>query len=466
MKALYLLLLTCIFSISSFAQEINGDWYGALKVQSTQLRLTFHITETDEEYSATMDSPDQKAFGIPASAVSFEGDKLSITIAAANIVYEGTLGDDQKIIGVFKQGGQFFPMNLSREEIKTTAPKRPQEPSIPFSYNSEDVKFENKTAGITLAGTLTTPKTGSNFPVAILISGSDAQNRDEELMGHKPFLVLSDYLTKNGIAVLRYDDRGTAESAGDFSTATTADFATDAKAAVDYLKTRKEINPAQIGLIGHSEGGIIAPMVASETDDVAFIVLLAGTGVRGDQLLLAQQALIGKASGMTPAQLEENDLISRGAFEIVVKDQSQEVLNANLAEYMTGVFRRIPAENLPQGMKEADFVNAQLKQITSPWMEYFIKYDPAPALEKVKCPVLAINGERDLQVPPKQNLEAIKLALEKGGNPDITTMELPGLNHLFQEATTGAPSEYSEIEQTFSPDAMKIVGDWIKEQVK
>ncbi|WP_339755358.1 alpha/beta hydrolase family protein [Algoriphagus aquimarinus] len=466
MKAFFLVLLSVVFSFSSFAQEITGQWNGVLKVQGVQLRLVFNISKTASGFSSTMDSPDQGAFGIPVSSTSFENGTLKIAISNANIKYEGSLGDDQVIIGVFTQAGQSFPMNLSREEIKKQESKRPQEPVKPYPYEAENVTFDNEQAGITLAGTLTLPQTSGNFPAVVLISGSGPQNRDEELMGHKPFLVLSDYLTKNGIAVLRFDDRGTAASQGDFSTATSADFATDVAAAVKYLKTRTEIDHSHIGLIGHSEGGLIAPMVANQSADVDFLVLLAGTGIRGDQLLLAQQALIGKASGMSPNQLAENDMISRKAFEIMVKDQSSEDLKTEMSAYMTQVFRQIPAENIPGGMSEEEFVKAQIDQLTSPWMEYFIKYDPVPALEKVTSPVLAINGEKDLQVPPKENLGAIKAALEKGGNKDITTVELQGLNHLFQEAQTGAPSEYGTIEQTFSPVAMEVVLNWIKERVK
>lgn len=466
MRIPVLLAFYFFLTISGYSQEITGQWNGLLKVQGTQLRLVFHIEETEDGYKSTMDSPDQAAFGIPVTSTSFENGTLKIAITNANIRYEGSL-EKEKIIGVFNQSGQSFPMNLSRTEVQAVEVKRPQEPTEPYPYSSEDLYFENKNAGIKLAGTLTMPTKGSNFPAVVLISGSGPQNRNEELMGHKPFLVLSDYLTKNGIAVLRFDDRGTAASEGDFGPATSADFATDVAAAVDYLKTRSEINSSQIGLIGHSEGGIIAPMVAnSKPQDVDFIVLLAGTGIRGDQLLLLQQALIGKASGMSPAQLEENDMISRQAFEIMLKDLNSEDLQQEIVTYMTRVYRNIPPENVPNGMTEADFVAAQVKQLTSPWMSSFIKYDPATALEKVACPVLAINGEKDLQVPPKENLEAIKAALEKGGNPDITTVELAGLNHLFQEAATGTPSEYGTIEQTFAPAAMEVVLNWIKERVE
>ncbi len=466
MKRFPLLVLLFLISLSSFAQEITGQWNGALKVQGIQLRLVFNVKKTDTGYSATMDSPDQGAFGIPGTSTSFENNTLKIAITNANINYEGTLGDDNIIIGVFKQAGQSFPMNLSREEIEKLGSNRPQEPKKPFPYRSQEVIFENKQAEILLAGTLTMPAEDGVYPAVVLISGSGPQNRDEELMGHKPFLVLSDYLTRNGIAVLRFDDRGTAASTGNFGSATSVDFATDVASAVQYLQSRPEIDKSKIGLIGHSEGGIIAPMVAGDSDDIDFIVLLAGTGIRGDKLLLAQQALIGEAAGMSPNQLAENEMISKKAFEIILKEQGEEEMKGEIRNHMTQVFRNIPPANVPAGMTEEEFVAAQVGQMTSPWMQYFIKYDPAPALEKVSCPVLAINGEKDLQVPPKENLGAIQTALAKGGNTNVTTVELPGLNHLFQEAETGMLSEYAEIDQTFSPKAMEVVTNWIKEQVK
>jgi fermentation-respiration switch protein FrsA (DUF1100 family) len=466
MKTLSLVILTFLISTFAFAQDITGQWNGALKVQGIQLRLVFNVKKTETGFSATMDSPDQGAFGIPVTSTSFENNTLKIAITNANIKYEGTLGDDDIIIGVFNQAGQSFPMNLSREEIEKVGSNRPQEPKKPFPYRSEEVIFENKQAEILLAGTLTMPEKAGTYPAVVLISGSGPQNRDEELMGHKPFLVLSDYLTRNGIAVLRFDDRGTAASTGNFGSATSVDFATDVASAVQYLQSRPEIDKSKIGLVGHSEGGLIAPMVAGDSDDIDFIVLLAGTGIRGDKLLLAQQALIGEAAGMSPNQLSENELISKKAFEIILKGQGEEEMKGEIRNYMAQVFRNMNPENIPNGLTEDEFVKAQVGQMTSPWMQYFIRYDPAPALEKVSCPVLAINGEKDLQVPPKENLEAIKAALEKGGNTNVTTMELPGLNHLFQEAETGAPSEYAEIEQTFSPKALEVVLGWIKEQVK
>lgn len=466
MKKIAFILLTSLFSLTIFGQDITGQWNGALKVQGTQLRLVFNITKTENGVSSTMDSPDQGAKGIPTTTTSFENLILKITITNAKIEYEGTLGNDNIIVGTFKQGGQSFPMNLSKEVIEKEKLVRPQEPIKPYPYYSEEVTFENNKAGIILAGTLTLPKKDGVFPVVILISGSGPQNRDEELLGHKPFLVLSDYLTKNGIAVLRYDDRGTALSKGDFKTATSADFATDVESAITYLKTRKEINKKKIGLMGHSEGGLIAPMVASKSKDVAFIVLLAGTGIQGDQILLLQQKLIGKASGISDEDLQKNELINRKAFDIVNKSNNIEQLNIDLTNFIKQSLVENPNAGKPQEMSDEEFVKLQVNQIANPWMQYFIKYNPAPALEKVKCPVLAINGEKDLQVPPKENLEAIKNALTKGGNKKVTTKELPNLNHLFQECKTGSPDEYAKIEQTFSPTALTEILNWMQTQTK
>jgi hypothetical protein len=274
MKAILALLMMLTTTLFVNAQDITGQWNGVLQVQGMQLRVVFNVSKTDNGYSSTMDSPDQGAKGIPVTNTSFENAKVRFEVANARIEYLGELKEN-KIVGTFKQGGQ--------------AQKRPQEPTKPYPYYSEDVTFQNTKAGIALSGTLTLPKKEGVFPVAILISGSGPQNRDEELLGHKPFLVISHYLTRNGIGVLRYDDRGVAQSTGDFKTATSADFATDVESAMAYLKTRKEIHKRKIGLIGHSEGGIIAPMVASKNKDVSFMVLLAGTGIRGDKLLLLQQ---------------------------------------------------------------------------------------------------------------------------------------------------------------------------------
>jgi len=460
------MLMAILTTLSVYSQDITGQWNGLLKVQGIQLRVVFNISKAGTGFSSTMDSPDQGAKGIPVTSTSFESSVLKLAVANLGVEYEGTLTKNNTITGTFRQSGQSFPMDLSREKIEKAKIVRTQEPTGPFPYYSEDVKFGNTVDKISLAGTLTLPKKDGVFPVVILISGSGQQNRNEELMGHKPFLVLADHLTRKGIAVLRYDDRGTAESTGDFKTATSMDFARDVESAVKYLQTRKEVSKKQIGLIGHSEGGIIAPMVAAESKDINFIVLLAGTGIRGDQLLLLQQELIGKASGMSDADLQKAKAINKGVFDIILKSNNDQSLKSELTTYLGRSMKDIPESLKPAGMNENDYVKLQVNQLTNPWMNYFIKYDPAPMLEKVRCPVLAINGAKDLQVPAKVNLEAIGNALKKGGNNKVTTKILPGLNHLFQECTTGSPSEYATIEQTFSPIALDEITNWILNQVR
>lgn len=447
-----LTLLALIFSSTAFTQNITGAWGGVLKVQGMQLLLVFNVTKSGNTYTSTLDSPDQGAKGIPVSSTSFENSTLKIAVASAGIQYEGTLSPDSTITGTFKQAGQSFPLNLTKQKSEVPV-LRPQEPVKPYPYVEEDVTFENKRASITLAGTLTLPKKDGVFPVVVLISGSGPQNRNEELMGHKPFLVMSDYLTRNGIAVLRFDDRGVGKSTGIFKTATSADFATDVEAAIEYLKTRTEINKKKIGLIGHSEGGVIAPMVAANSKDVAFIVLMAGTGVPGDEILLAQQTLIGRASGIDSATLAQNETINRKGFELIKSSTDVEKLKTDLAALLR-------QNNVPENA-----ISSAVAQTTTPWMLYFIRHNPATVLQKVKCPVLALNGSNDLQVP-KENLPAIKNALTKGGNKRITTQELPGLNHLFQESKTGAPTEYATIEQTISPAALTALLTWLQAQVK
>lgn len=463
MRVLLILLILTSVSLSTLAQDITGQWNGLLEVQGIKLRLVFNVNKTDGEYTSTMDSPDQGAKDIPVTTTTFEGPKIKFEIKKIGAEYTGELKEDE-IIGTFKQAGQEFPLNLSREEIEKEEVKRPQEPTEPYPYYSEDVTFKNSEADISLSGTLTLPKKRGKYPVVILISGSGPQNRDEELLGHKPFLILSDYLTRNGIGVLRYDDRGVGESTGDFKAATSKDFATDVESAVKYLKSRKDIDKKNIGLIGHSEGGLIAPMVAAESDDVSFIILLAGTGIQGDKLLLMQQELIWRANGMSEEEIEKSLQINATLFDIVLNSEDSVKVKEDLTISMTKMIEEDSTE-IPEGSTVEEIVEKQVNQFATPWMLYFIRYNPAPTLEKVKCPVLAINGEKDLQVPPKENLQAIEKALNKGGNNEVTTKELAKLNHLFQESETGSPDEYASIEQTFSPIALEVVLEWINLQV-
>lgn len=448
-----------------FAQDVTGTWYGLFSYPGGKMRLTLHITKTATGYAATFDSPDEKAAGLPIPSIAFENNTLAFAAPAANLDYKGTL-ENNAIKGNLLVNNTQMPLDFGREEIKAPKVLRPQEPVKPYPYVTEDVTFKNEKAGVTLAGTLTLPKKEGNFPAVILITGSGAQNRDEEIMGHKPFLVLADFLTKNGIAVLRYDDRGVGKSTGDFETATTQDFATDADAAFQYLKTRKEINKNKIGLAGHSEGGAIAPIVAVKNPDAAFIVLMAGPAIAGDEVMMLQNYMLGKADGMPEEELTKLGGINRKVYDIIKQESNTNEMQTKMHALLTAelkplfVSKGIPQSNIDQ------YINMQISGLISPWYVNFMKYDPAPTLEKVKCPILAINGDKDLQVAAMANLNAIKRIAEKSGNKKVTTKQLPGLNHLFQESDKGLPSEYGTIEQTISPAALNEISGWILKQVK
>lgn len=456
--ALSLILL--LFSMSANAQSITGDWQGILKVAGTELTLVFHIQNADGELSATMDSPDQNASGIPVSDITFENPNLHLEVGDGAIVYDATLTNDS-LSGTFQQNGMNIPLNLHRGAAEEKTAVRPQEPQPPFPYKSEELTFPNKKAGITLAGTMTIPHEDKKFPAVILISGSGPQDRDETLFGHKPFWVIADYLSRNGIAVLRFDDRGTAKSGGDFTTATTADFATDVAAAFSYLKSRDDIDTQKIGLIGHSEGGIIAPMVAAQNKAIDFIVLLAAPGLDGAALLTMQNEAIGKAQGMTAEQLAAAKAANETLYKIAVSDKTDAEAQQLIREKLSAL---MPSE-MPETQRQ-QAVETQAQMLTSPWMRFFLSNDPAKYLQQVHCPVLALNGTKDLQVPAEANIKAIKSALSKAGNKQVTTKTLPGLNHLFQNTQTGLPTEYGTIEETFSPTALQFMGDWIKKQVQ
>ena len=445
---------TLLLASLAFAQvpasPVAGTWEGALETGALKLRIGVSITvQPDGQLSAKMDSPDQGAYGLPLDGVAFSGGVLTFALTRANGRFEGKLsGTGSEIEGTWTQGIA-FPLVLKRVE-KLSRPSRPQEPKPPFPYRSEEITVVNAAASVTLAGTLTTPEGKGPFPGVVLITGSGLQNRDEELMGHKPFLVLADYLTRQGIAVLRYDDRGGGKSTGNFATATSEDFAGDALAAWQALRARPGVDPRRVGLLGHSEGALIAPMLAARTPEVAFVVMLAGPGVPGDQILLRQGADILKASGAPDAVIAANTDVQKLVFAVLREEADS-----------TRVAGRLAAIALP-GSKEASA--AIVKQASSPWFRFFVRYDPAPALEKVTCPVLAIGGERDLQVSVDQNLPAIEAALKRGGNKDCTVLRLPGLNHLFQDSKTGLPAEYATIEETMSPIALDTIAAWIRKR--
>lgn len=468
MKKIFAILLLVI-APALFAQDVTGPWHGLISFPGGSLRFSMNITKTAAgTYTATADSPDQGVKGMPIQSVTFDGRTLAFAIPEAQVEYKGTL-ENNIIKGTFSQGGQPLALDLSREEVKKekpAGPVRPQEPVKPYPYRSEDVTFKNEKAGITLAGTLTLPQKEGSYPAVVLITGSGAQNRDEEILGHKPFLVLADHLTKNGIAVLRYDDRGIGASGGNFATALTSDFAADAAAAVQYLATRKEINKSQIGLIGHSEGGAAAPMVAANNPDVAFIVLMAGPAIPGDEIMMLQNYMLGKANGMPEEELTKLGNINRHIYDVIKQEEDLNIMKSRLqAVFNKEMKPLLHSKGISQGDID-NYATMQVTELASPWYSNFIKYNPAVYLEKVQCPILAINGENDLQVAPKPNLDAIARTAEKSGNKRVTVKQLPGLNHLFQESATGLPAEYGTIEQTISPVAMNEVSGWILRQVK
>ena len=447
--------------------SIEGIWQGKLKVPGTELSIVFKISQNPEgTLTATLDSPDQGVTGIPVEEVIFKDNTLHLEVKSVGGVYEGKVSEDFLVIeGEWKQSGGTFPLTLKRVD-KAVEILRPQVPKKPYPYIEEEVAYENKEAGITLAGTLTLPSGKGPSPVVLLISGSGPQDRNETIYNHHPFLVLADYLTRQGIAVLRVDDRGVGESTGDFSQATSVDFASDVLAGIEYLKTRKEINPEQIGLIGHSEGGLIAPMVAVKSPDVAFIILMAGTGLTGEEILYLQGALISRAMGVSEEDIAKNRQFNEKIFSVIKEEKDKKNAEERLRQMFMEDWEKMSDEKKEQIGDPEVFLEAQLKSLLSSWLKFFLTYDPKPTLNKVKCPVLAINGEKDLQVPPKENLSAIEEALKVGGNQNYTIKELPGLNHLFQTAQTGLPAEYAKIEETISPVALKIISDWILEQTK
>lgn len=457
MKKFVFILAFLLTLFSASAEDITGSWKGTLNVQGTKLHLVFNIEKNDNGYSGTMDSPDQGANGIPLSSVTFENNVVTIKLKQAGIEYKGSPDGTGNIAGEFSQAGLTAKLILSKNAEKTEPALKPQEPVKPYPYNSEEVFFENKKDGIKMAGTFTYPSKKGKYPVVVLISGSGPQDRNEALMGHKPFLVLADKLTRTGIAVLRFDDRGVGKSEGNFGAATTVDFSYDAEAAIQYLKTRKEVKTSRMGLIGHSEGGLIAPITALRNKDVAFIVMLAGPGLSGREIVLMQQELIGRASGMPESEIKKNQDTNKYIFDLMKTETDQTFLAQKIENYMRKQLR-----GNADSAKMSEALPLQIAQLTSPWMQYFLNYDPAPALSKLKTPVLALIGSKDLQVPAKENLAAIETALKKAGNKKYVLKELEGLNHLFQECKTGSPMEYGQIEQTMSPQVPEIIAEWIK----
>jgi hypothetical protein len=441
------------------APAAAGHWEGAIELPGTALNVLVDLVDAGGAWSGTVDIPLQGATKLSLANVHAAGDSLVFAIDGipGAPTFRGVIADD-KVTGQFTQGGQSFPFHLGREKL--AGPNRPQEPKPPFPYQVEDVGFES--GAVHLAATLTVPAGKGPFPAAVLITGSGAQNRDEELFGHKPFLVLADALTRAGIAVLRADDRGMGGSSGTVSNSTTSDFADDALAGVRFLKSRAEIDPARIGVIGHSEGGIVGPLAAARAPkDVAFVVMIAGTGVPLDEVILRQTELIMRAGGATPAEISAQTAQTKLITDLVKS-------NADSLAVRTALLAQIEAQRaaLPDSARAAAGdpgaqADAIIHGTLNPWFRFAVRLDPRVALRQVRCPVLAVNGLLDLQVDPDQNLPEIERALREGGNHDVTILRLPGLNHLLQAAQTGSTAEYATIEETMNPAGLSAIRDWI-----
>ena len=447
-------------------QELQGIWQGTLGAGGTKVGVILKVTKmADNTFAATLDVPDQGATGVPVDSVTVKDASVRFDLKSLGAVYEGMINKEgTAITGNWSQGGMTVPTTLNRADKAPAASLRPQEPKRPYPYDEEEVSYENKTGGVRLAGTLTLPRTKGPHPAVVLITGSGKQDRNETLLGHKPFLVLSDYLTRRGIAVLRVDDRGVGGSTGDggFDKTTSEIFAEDVLTGVAFLKTRKEINPKQIGLIGHSEGGIIAPLAAARSADVAFIVMMAGPGVTGEEGFPNQLSATAKASGASAESIAWNRRLLLEIFSIIKAEQDNAAAEKRIREVRTKMLAELSEEQRKKHGIPENAMEGVIKLMLTPWFRFYLTHDPRATLKKVRVPVLAVTGERDLQVVPAgENLAAISEALKAGGNKDYTVVEIPKLNHLFQVSETGSPAEYGRIEETISPSVLKLIGDWV-----
>jgi len=442
---------------------LDGVWRGTVERNGVSLRQVLRGRTVAQGTFILYDSPDQLVQGVPVADIARDGQAVSFTAFGGVTRFTGTLSEDgTQLAGAWvtpNQPDMATTFTRTATDLSAGPPplNRPQEPKGPFPYRAEEVAFDNPAApGVRLAGTLTLPEGDGPFPAAILLTGSGPQNRDEELMGHKPFAVIADHLTRNGIAVLRFDDRGTAGSTGDWATATSPDHASDANAAFAWLATRPEVRRDAIGMIGHSEGSITGPTAMASNDDVAYFVSLAGVGTDLVQLLLSQRRLLVTQMGIAQEEIDRQEPVMRALYEAMASGETPQ------AGYDAAMAVLTPEAKTALGMPVEMDGAVVVRQISAPWLQYLLKYDPVPNWSRITVPVLALNGTLDLQVPVKENLDAIRAALKD--NPDVTIVELPGLNHLFQTARTGALGEYRDIEETFSPTALTLVSEWIRER--
>jgi pimeloyl-ACP methyl ester carboxylesterase len=478
-KLLVSIIAICLFGQLN-AQDITGSWVGVIPAGGSNLHIIFNIKKTtDDGYSATFDVPEQKAVGIPCSKVYKIKDSVFIEIAIIKGGYKGLWDKHNSLAGTYRQGSGQTGLNLTRvtdaEKANLTTDKvRPQTPKPPFNYYTEDVEYDNADKSIHYGATFTRPNGGGQYPTVIIISGSGTQDRNGAMMGHQFYWVLADYLTKNGIAVLRVDDRGAGKSTmgNNMANATTVDFSYDVEASLNYLESRMDIDKKHLGLIGHSEGGIIAPMVAARRKDVSFIVLWGASAIGGGKISTEQNGYGLRHSGIDSLSADAYMQLHQQLLDLYKSSANREILNQKI----TGVYNTWKTKQTPKTLtallvngnsilgKDVFTVYDGMYDVA--WIRFFMSYDPSIDLHKVTCPVLAVNGTKDTQVIANENLPVIQSVLTKSGNKDVTVVSIPNLNHFLQTAVTGDISETEKIDETMSPVALNIICSWIKLHAK
>lgn len=468
-NVLFSTLLIILLPLQATAEaipDLQGAWIGSVKVGASQLRLRFNLSQDGQQhsdnqfYSATMDSIDQGASGIPISRVTLNGQQLELEVKVAQAAYQGRYqAQPEQIQGQWQQGGQSFELILTRQLQEA---RKPQDPVKPYPYIEEQISFHNEAAGIELAGTLTRPaNTVQTVPAVVLISGSGPQDRDQQMLGHWPFLVLADYLTRQGFAVLRFDDRGIGKSGGTFLQATSLDFASDVGAAVRYLQHRPDINKEQIGLIGHSEGGLIAPIVSLQQAGVGFLVLLAAPGIPGAEVSTRQFELMLKARGLPESTVGHATAIYQSMNKLAAQQQQPDA--AELETHYQQLWQALPSQVKQQliPLGGGRLSPERLAELQNSWYRYFQRHDPQSWLSKIQVPTLVLYGDKDTQLEPATNLAAFEKSLQQAKNDRYQVILLEGLNHMFQPATTGRWDEYADIAETLSPKLLTSLSDWL-----
>jgi pimeloyl-ACP methyl ester carboxylesterase len=471
----YQLLPLLLLMVLPLPAQLAGEWFAILDAMGTTLPLKIELVEEGETRTGTFQSPAQGTTKLPMTSLSFDGKLFKFGVEVIGVQFDAVY-DGKVIKGIYNEANQDFPLTFTRyrpsgypiEEGTITIKARPQDPTD-FPYQREAVRFPGGADEVTITGELTVPSEGKPKAMVVMISGSGPQDRNSYLgaqINHSPFLVVSDYLTRRGFGVLRYDDRGVNESTGDYGAATSADLAQDAWAAVRYLRTREELASVPIGLAGHSEGGMLAPMVAAADGELDFVILLAAPGLPIDSLMLEQRRLVSKSMGVPEVITSRDEQALRDAYTFI-----KENTELSMEEYEEGLYEVFIAaiDGFPEAMRKSivdrrAYSKQYVDALKSPWMRYFLAFDPTEYLEQLTVPVLAMNGFKDMQVPGQENLNGIAAALAKAGNEDLTIAPFMNLNHLFQPADTGSPTEYGTIDITFDEKALQLMVDWLDER--